>query len=113
MDWDVRYRAESAPRRTTGCGHILYAFFSRRHKTVSKLVCAALLPMGWFWMGWLFWGLILLWLGRRHPFICDDSDLGAGRRKLGWIALAIFLLCFAYAPVAQDGLRDLLKAASL
>jgi membrane-associated protease RseP (regulator of RpoE activity) len=85
-------------------GHILYAFFPRRHKLVSKLVCIALLPLGWFWFGWLVWGLVLLFIGRRHPLIFDDSELTAGRRKLGWIALIAFLLCFTWAPIVPGGL---------
>ena len=85
-------------------GHILYSFFPRRHRLISKLLCIALLPMGWFWFGWLFWGLVLLWVGRRHPQIYDDSELSAARRKLGWIALVVFLLCFTWAPITAGGL---------
>ena len=84
-------------------GHILYSFVPERHKTVSRLLCLALLPMGWLWLGWLFWGGVLLWLGRRHPVILDATDLGTGRRKLGWIALAIFLLCFTFRPIGGAG----------
>jgi membrane-associated protease RseP (regulator of RpoE activity) len=85
-------------------GHILYAFFPNRHRLVSKLICIALLPLGWFWFGWLVWGLVLLWVGRRHPAIFDDRDLTPGRRQLGWIALAVFLLCFTFAPITAGGL---------
>ncbi|HEY1341728.1 MAG TPA: site-2 protease family protein, partial [Bryobacteraceae bacterium] len=84
-------------------GHILYSFFPQRHRTVSKLLCVALLPLGKFWLGWLIWGLILLWLGRRHPVIHDPAEMSPGRRKLGWIALAIFILCFTYAPLTAGG----------
>jgi membrane-associated protease RseP (regulator of RpoE activity) len=79
-------------------GHILYAFFPRRHKLVSIAVCVCVIPLGVFWHGWCFWGVVLLILGRRHPSIYDAADLGAGRRKLAWIALVIFLLCFTYVP---------------
>jgi membrane-associated protease RseP (regulator of RpoE activity) len=85
-------------------GHILYSFFPRRHKTVSKLLCVALLPLGKFWLGWLVWGIVLFFLGRRHPVIYDDSELGTGRRQLGYLALAMFLLCFCYAPITAGGL---------
>jgi membrane-associated protease RseP (regulator of RpoE activity) len=81
-------------------GHIVYSFFPQIHKTVSKVLCVVLLPLGYFWGGWALLGLVLLFLGRRHPVIVDDSDLGPGRRKLGWLALVIFLLCFTYMPVA-------------
>jgi membrane-associated protease RseP (regulator of RpoE activity) len=84
-------------------GHILYSFFPERHRTVSKVMCIALLPLGKLWLGWLLWGGILLWLGRRHPVILDPTDLGAGRRQLGWIALVIFLLCFTFRPIGGPG----------
>jgi membrane-associated protease RseP (regulator of RpoE activity) len=82
-------------------GHILYSFFPRRHKLVAIVVCVCLIPLGFFWLGWFFWGVVLLILGRRHPSIYDAAELGAGRRKLAWIALVVFLLCFTYAPFAE------------
>jgi hypothetical protein len=47
--------------------------------------------------------LVLLFLGRRHPAIDDPTTMTAGRRKLGWIALAIFILCFIYEPIGAGG----------
>jgi Zn-dependent protease len=85
-------------------GHIFYAFFPRRHKLVSKVLCFAMLPLGVFWYGWTFWGVVLLLIGRRHPAIYDAASLGPDRRRLGWLALAVFLLCFSYAPIATGGL---------
>jgi len=84
-------------------GHILYSFFPRRHRTVSMALSILLMPLGKLWIGWLVWGGVLLWLGRRHPVILDDAELGSGRRKLGWIALAIFLLCFTFRPIGGAG----------
>jgi len=85
-------------------GHILYSIFPNRHRQVSTGLSLMLLPLGYFWWGWLFWGLVLLFLGRRHPAVYDPGALGAGRRKLGWVALAVFILCFCYAPVSEGGL---------
>jgi membrane-associated protease RseP (regulator of RpoE activity) len=85
-------------------GHILYAFFPRRHRLVSLLVAMALLPLCMYWWVWAPWGLIMFWLGRRHPPIEDPSDLGRGRRILGWLALVVFLLCFIVAPISAGGL---------
>jgi membrane-associated protease RseP (regulator of RpoE activity) len=94
-------------------GHVVYSFFPRRHRLISRLVCLLMLTLGvcWYafspgsaWAGWILWALVLLWLGRRHPVICDDSILGAGRRRLGWAALAVFILCFTYAPITGSGL---------
>ena len=86
-------------------GHVLYSFFPRLHKNVSKVLCVLLLPLGWkFWSGWILMGLLLLFLGRRHPVIDDPAELSVGRRQLGWIALLIFLLCFIYEPISTGGL---------
>jgi membrane-associated protease RseP (regulator of RpoE activity) len=101
-------------------GHILYSFFPRHHGTISKLLCVAmlgplaisaarylgfnLLPGHEVWLGWSLWGLVLLVVGRRHPVIQDSGELGQDRAKLGWIALAVFLLCFTLVPIAAGGL---------
>jgi membrane-associated protease RseP (regulator of RpoE activity) len=85
-------------------GHIVYSFFPRKHRAISKALCALLLPLGWFWMGWLLWALVLFWLGRRHPAIYDDTEMPPGRRKLAWVALAIFVLCFTWEPIVGGGL---------
>jgi len=85
-------------------GHILYSFFPRRHGLVSRAICLLMLPAGWwFWPAWALWGLLLLWLGRRHPAIEDHVPLDAGRRQLGWVALAVFALCFSHAPFSNGG----------
>ncbi|HUI57085.1 MAG TPA: site-2 protease family protein [Bryobacteraceae bacterium] len=85
-------------------GHILYAFFPHQHRLVSRIFALLLLPLVKFWVLWPLWGLAMLWLGRYHPMIVDPSDLGNGRRKLGLLAMAIFLLCFILAPVSNPGL---------
>ena len=85
-------------------GHILYSFFPARHRAVSKALCILMLPLGIFWRAWIFWAIILLWLGRRHPIIYDATEPSAARRKLGWLALAIFILCFTWQPLADGGL---------
>jgi membrane-associated protease RseP (regulator of RpoE activity) len=101
-------------------GHIVYSFFPRWHGTVSKVLCVLMLipgavvagqylgvrglPASGMWTGWSVWGLVLLWLGRRHPLIHDPTELTPGRGTLGWIALIIFILCFTFEPIAAGGL---------
>ena len=91
-------------------GHILYSFFPTWHKRISVAVCAALMTLGVVlrlrgtpWDGWELWAVILFLLGRRHPMVYDPAGMGEGRKKLGWIALVIFLLCFAYLPFTTGG----------
>ena len=87
-------------------GHILYAFFPQRHRLISRIVALCLFPLAYFyqWLGWAIWGVVMLWLGRYHPMIFDESELGQGRRKLGLLALAIFILCFILDPIRTGGL---------
>ena len=85
-------------------GHILYSFFPVRHRTVSKVMCLLLLPLGIFWTAWFFWAVVLWLMGRRHPIVYDVAEPNAARRKLGWLALAVFILCFTWQPFADGGL---------
>ena len=84
-------------------GHILYSIAGDRHKLLSRLFTATLIPIGiFFWPGWLLWSVLLLFFGMRHPPIYDPTQLGLGRRKLAALSLVIFLLCFTFAPIAYS-----------
>ena len=49
--------------------------------------------------GWLVFGLMLGRLtGIYHPPAPDESSLSPGRKVLGWLMLAIFVLCFTPSP---------------
>ncbi len=83
-------------------GHIVYAFFGRWHKTLSRILLVVLVIIGrvadsWIWYVWA----ALLLFALRHPVICDESKLGPGRVKLGWAALAMLILSFTPVPVRE------------
>lgn len=81
-------------------GHIVYAFFPRRHLWISRgFVLLVLLPLGFLWEGWWIWAALLFVFRLRHPAVYDTTPPGPGRRRVGLAALAIFLLCFTPAPV--------------
>jgi membrane-associated protease RseP (regulator of RpoE activity) len=82
-------------------GHILYSFFPSRHKRASMILAVMLLPFAKLWWPWAAWAIGMLWLGRYHPVIVDYSEMSPGRKKLGWLAAAIFLMCFMFAPVSN------------
>lgn len=82
-------------------GHILYSFIGERHKLFSRIFAVALLPLGFFYWPWYLWSALLLAFGMRHPSIFDPARLSAGRKRLGVLALAIFLLCFMVAPFSN------------
>lgn len=80
-------------------GHILYSFVGGRHRWLSRVFGAALIPIGYWWPGWLFLAVLLFLFGMRHPTIHDPSFVGAGRRKLAALVLAVFVLSFTPAPI--------------
>lgn len=81
-------------------GHISYAIFGRRHRTVSMVVLFLLLAFGFLgWPGWLVWAAIVSILGIGHPPVIDQySPLDRKRRMIGWLTLLIFILTFTPAP---------------
>lgn len=81
-------------------GHILYSLIGEKHRPISRIFIALLIPLGFYcWQGWLLWAGILFFFARRHPSIYDFSEIGQGRRHLGILALAIFALCFTVSPL--------------
>jgi hypothetical protein len=49
--------------------------------------------------GWLVFGLLLGRVtGIFHPSAPDERPLSTGRKVLGWVMLAIFVLCFTPSP---------------
>ena len=92
-------------------GHIVYALFGRRHRLIGRLTFAALLGLGLFnilsplWGGlqgspvWLALAFLLLFLGRDHPSTRDPgTPLDPRRRRLGYLCLVVFALCFTPVP---------------
>ncbi|HEX5227652.1 MAG TPA: site-2 protease family protein [Bryobacteraceae bacterium] len=82
-------------------GHILYAFFGRRHKLLSRIFVLALVPLGYFAHSpsWWVWAALLFFFALRHPVIYDITPLDRPRVALGLLALVIFLLTFTLAPL--------------
>lgn len=84
-------------------GHILYSFFAEKHKALSWMFVILLIPIGVFFSwSWLVWAVLLAIFGLRHPVIFDMTQVGRTRTRLGWVALALFLLSFTLAPI-QSG----------
>jgi hypothetical protein len=62
--------------------------------------------MGYLWMGWLLWCVIILVIGLYHPPVWDETTpLDPFRRKLAWIGLILLVLSFMPAPLAMVAVR--------
>jgi len=83
-------------------GHILYAVMPRVHARVALLLWALILALGWYWRGWLVWGLIVLILSRGrlgHPPVLDAyRPLPRTRTWLAWAGLALLVMTFSPVP---------------
>ncbi len=80
-------------------GHIIYALFEKQYHVISKVFFALLIPMGYFWYGWWFWGFLLLLIGfRPAPLVFDFMPLEKKHKVMGWASVVIFILTFIPIP---------------
>jgi membrane-associated protease RseP (regulator of RpoE activity) len=81
-------------------GHVAYALFSEYHRYISLGMLGLLVVCGViFWQGWLFWAVLIAFLGWRHPVPYQFwVPLDRRRRVLGIITIAVFVLTFSPAP---------------
>jgi hypothetical protein len=57
--------------------------------------------LGSRWPGWLFWMLLAVIFGRRHPPPGDPyTKLNSARKAVGVLTLVIFVLCFVPRPLS-------------
>jgi membrane-associated protease RseP (regulator of RpoE activity) len=82
-------------------GHILYSLLGKKsyYAGVGSIIVILLLGIK-YWQGWLFWALIVTFIGLRHPPIFADEKMDLKRKILAVIALLIFLVSFTPAPLA-------------
>jgi len=82
-------------------GHIAYAMLGEKQDIIGKLAFLLLIPLSFFSINWLVWGILLLLLMRsvKHPPIQDiHVPLSYKDKRIGYACLIIFILCFIPAP---------------
>jgi membrane-associated protease RseP (regulator of RpoE activity) len=83
-------------------GHIAYALFGKRHRSISRVVVAIMFVMGAFgWPGWIVWGALNLVFGLKHPPPMNPHEPLDRKRKLVAVAAGlIFILTFVPTPIS-------------
>lgn len=82
-------------------GHVAYAMLGEKQKLIGQAAFILLVPLSFLSINWLIWGLLLLLLMRtvKHPPIQDiHIPLSESDKRIGYICLLIFILCFIPAP---------------
>ncbi|MBU1320476.1 MAG: site-2 protease family protein [candidate division Zixibacteria bacterium] len=84
-------------------GHIIYALVGRkRHRLIANTALVAMLGLAFIWTGWLFWAALVVFIVKvKHPPTLDDEiEIDPVRRRLGWIAILIFVVTFMPLPLS-------------
>jgi membrane-associated protease RseP (regulator of RpoE activity) len=81
-------------------GHIAYALFGSGHRRWARPMLAIFVLLAIFWPSWALIAAILILVGPEHPKILyEDEPLDRRRIIIGWATVAIFVLCFTFAPI--------------
>jgi len=83
-------------------GHIAYGVLGSRYRVFRWFVLGAVVAMGALWPGWLFWALLVIAFGLRHPPPLDDVT-ALDRQDRLLVAAAILLLALTLTPVPFPG----------
>jgi hypothetical protein len=87
-------------------GHVLYAATGRLQRRLALPLWIGLGLMGFLWLGWVLWCVIILLIGLYHPPVWDESTpLDSFRRRLAWVALILLVLSFMPAPLSVVPVR--------
>ena len=82
-------------------GHVFRALFGDRTRFVSYAAVILLFGLGLFYVGWLFFAVLVLFLGLRHPPPLNDiTPIGTGRYIVGGLVAAILVSGFVVIPLS-------------
>lgn len=81
-------------------GHILYAATGRLQRRLALPLWVALGAAGLLWRGWLFWFILVFFMGLRHPPVLNEAEpLDRWRRRLALLALLLLAVSFMPIPI--------------
>jgi membrane-associated protease RseP (regulator of RpoE activity) len=92
-------------------GHLVFAISPALHKFLSWTMIATLVAMAWFfWVGWLIWAILLAFSGLQQPSVPRWPGVGRSRHWMALLAVAMLVLTFTPAPVANSAFPQVAHA---
>jgi len=94
-------------------GHVFRALVGERARYVSYGAAAALFGLGFLYIGWLLFAILVLLLGLRHPPpLNDTTPVGGPRLAVGAFVAAILVTGFVLIPLSTPAGAISLAAAT-
>ncbi|MBU1159161.1 MAG: site-2 protease family protein [Candidatus Thermoplasmatota archaeon] len=82
-------------------GHIARALLGKKAKYASWVTIAALIAMSIFYISWMFFAILILFLGSKHPPPLNDiNKLDLKRKVIGSFAFVILVIAFVPVPMS-------------
>ncbi|MBC7108748.1 MAG: site-2 protease family protein [Methanomassiliicoccales archaeon] len=83
-------------------GHIARGLLGDKSRYLGYATIVLLFIMSFFYIGWIFFAILIFLLGLRHPAPLNDiSKVDNKRKAIGVVALVILLLTFVPIPVVE------------
>jgi membrane-associated protease RseP (regulator of RpoE activity) len=87
-------------------GHVAYSVLLRKQRLLYIPVVICIVGMGYFWLGWIFWGVLAFLLARREPPIQDAlTPLTLKEKLLALMPLVMLILTFIPRPFAMSNIK--------
>lgn len=81
-------------------GHVMYGLIGKRTSRLLTPILIMLAVLGFFWMGWWFWVILLLLFGRISDEPLDQiTQLDSRRKLVAVMAIVLFILVFIPIPL--------------
>jgi membrane-associated protease RseP (regulator of RpoE activity) len=113
-------------------GHLIYTMFGDFHRKIARTSFFVLLALSapslsdtllrtllefvykrdvgqivpfaqYSWFTWFIWAMIGYYIIKLyHPPVMDETPLDSKRMVIGWLCIAIFVLCFSFNPIIAN-----------
>ena len=86
-------------------GHICHALFPEHAKKIGRITLFVLCFGIFFWLGWLFWAVMLYFMGATKGLSVPSSELNLRAKVVAVCAFLAFILSFMLRPVHQENIK--------